>query len=90
VRWAFQTPWPLVLAHLRMIPVLTAEESLLAAARMALGSGRLKRHDAQALHRQWVRQTGRERRARRPAGSLADLAALGIVTTEDEKGGPTP
>jgi hypothetical protein len=85
VRWAFETPWALVLAHLRMIPVLRAEEALHASSTVALGSGTLKRADAKQLQRTWERQTGRSRR-RRATVDPAAVQALGIGIN-DTKGG---
>lgn len=66
--WAFELPWALVEAHLEAIPRLRAEESLIAATRVALGSGTLKRADASAVHRAWSQQAheGRRRVAPRP------------------------
>jgi hypothetical protein len=68
-----------VVRYLRMIPVLTAEESLLSASRIALGSGTMKRGDARALQRAWERQTGRAKRDRRRVADPSAMGALGIA-----------
>ena len=64
--WRHEASWRDVRRCLRMIPVLRAEESLLTAARVAVGSGVMKRADARALQRQWERRTGRPSRRDRP------------------------
>lgn len=80
--WRSTASWRDVRRYLRMIPVLQAEESLMVAARVALGSGVLKRADARALQRQWERRTGRPSRRDRPPTDPRQLAALGIGLEE--------
>lgn len=83
--WRHEASWRDVRRCLRMIPVLQAEESLLTAARVAVGSGVMKRADARALQRQWERRTGRPSRRDRPPSDPAALASLGIGIDQREK-----
>jgi hypothetical protein len=60
------------------IPALTAEESLVASERVALGSGSLDRHDAKQLRRDWRETAFGRVRVKAQKVAPADLAALGI------------
>lgn len=74
-------PLWLVRAYLAMLPRLTAEESLQAAERTAMGSGALKKSAYQSVHRRWVRAAAHGMtRPVRPRGAVdpAALAAMGI------------
>jgi hypothetical protein len=60
------------------IPALTAEESLVASERVALGSGSLDKHDARQLRRAWRETAFGRVRVTPQKAAPADLAALGI------------
>jgi hypothetical protein len=62
-----------------MMPRMQAEESMLAATRVALGGGSLKKDDAARLRRAWEQAASGGRAPRAIKASLADLQALGIV-----------
>lgn len=68
---------------LRAIPRLEARESLLASARIAVGTGSLKKGAAKDIQRRWERDANGGRampRERRPPDPRA-LGALGIKVT---------
>lgn len=60
-------PLALLRASMHMLPRLEAEESILAANRVAMGSGAMKPEDAQRVARGWERQAGAS--LIQPAGS---------------------
>lgn len=66
-----------------MLPRLTAEDSLLAAQRVAVGSGSLKPHDARAIADSWARHLQKRMKAARP--TREDLAAIGIGVRVKER-----
>lgn len=51
--WLAQTPTALVLSSYARIPALEAEQSILAANRIGMGSGTMKPESATALARRW-------------------------------------
>jgi L-alanine-DL-glutamate epimerase-like enolase superfamily enzyme len=65
-----------------------AEESLLEASRIAVGSGALKRHDAMAIQREWQRRMGRESRRHRAKPGSANPAVLSLIgiAVDDSQG----
>jgi hypothetical protein len=67
-----------------MIPRLTAEESLLAAERIAVGVGRLPRHDARALVSRWQRAARAGRERAQPITPVL-LAASGIRVVREPR-----
>ena len=74
-------PSALLSAHVVEMPRLVAEESLQAAARVAVGSGTLKKGKASQLQRNWQRQTASRPPVIRPAsrdGYAVQMAGLGI------------
>lgn len=59
-----------------MMQRLTAEESLVAAERVAVGSGALRVEDARAINRRWRQAAGADIRAR--VATSADFKRAGI------------
>jgi hypothetical protein len=59
---------------------IQAQDSLLWASRLAVGTGRLKQSDASAALRAWRKQAGQGdgRSVRTPAGLMSALAAAGV------------
>jgi hypothetical protein len=86
-------PTPILNAYAAQLPRLSAEESLLAATRVAVGSGSLKKGEGQRIQHQWskaaeqgapvVRSTG-------PAQYAAHMAGLGIGVKKVKKVTPAP
>jgi hypothetical protein len=60
-----------------MLVPLTAEESMLAATRGAVGSGALKQQESQRILTAWERQAGRHEESKAET-VRPDLAGLGI------------
>lgn len=73
-------PIPLLQAHLTMLPRLEAEESIVAAERMAVGSGSMKPAPRRDVVAGWRRaaKVDAARRATDPEGHRALAAAAGI------------
>lgn len=69
-----------------MLPRLTAEESLEAAQRTAVGRVTLKADDRRQIQRRWQSQAGSRPRAVR-APSVEDLARIGVAVTRVPKKG---
>jgi len=81
-----ETPVALVQACAVLLPRLTAEESFLAASRVAVGTGSLAAEDAHGLTAEWARLAERARTSVRRRPSPADLAAIGVQTIEVPRG----
>ena len=64
-------PTCLVLAMQKMIPRLEAEESVLAANRIAVGGGKLKKETAEAIVREWSEHLPKGRKGAPGVGGLA-------------------
>lgn len=74
-------PVPFLNAYADELPRLAAEESLLTAERVAVGSGSLKKGVGHRISDGWVRQTGQRRAVIRPKSRemyRAQMAGLGI------------
>ena len=74
-------PTELLNEYAANLPRLTAEESLLAAERMAVGSGTLKKGKGRQIAEQWRRATGQTRHVLRPSSEemfTAQMGGLGI------------
>ena len=82
---------PLLNAYADELPRLSAEESLQAAERTAVGTGSLKKGVGRRISDGWSRRAGQRAHAIRPkskAMHVAQLAALGIgVKTEPKADG---
>lgn len=70
---------PLFEAYARMVPRLSAQNSLRAATETALGSGAMKKEHAAEIQRGWARAAEPRRRARKATDK--DLASLPIKVT---------
>lgn len=68
-------PFWLVRLYYRMLSRLTAEESLLAAQQVQLGSGVMKQADARSLRQRWVKAAA----PARPKAQKVDFGALGAM-----------
>lgn len=79
---------PLLDVHAEELPRIAAEESLRRASEIALGTGSLRKEDAERLHRSLTRQAaGRVRRSASMDERLMAAAALGIeVVREPARG----
>jgi hypothetical protein len=79
-------PTPILNSYIEQLDPLTAEESLIAAERIAVGTGSLKKGAARRIAAGWQRRTDRHVPRIRPstaASYRAQLAGLGIgVMTE--------
>jgi hypothetical protein len=66
-----------------MLPRLTAEESMLTRERLAVGTGALRKDDAQRIVKDWERQAhgGRRPKVKAAKANPEDLAAMGIAVT---------
>lgn len=79
-------PTPLLNAYADELPRLTAEESLVAAQRTAVGAGSLKKGKARQIADSWNRQAGRGRhvtlrpKTREQWVAMAAGAGVGIKT----------
>lgn len=71
-------PIPLLNAYADNLPRLTAEESLQAAERMAVGSGSLKKGKGKQIAGQWQRATGQTRQVLRPSSKEAYVAQMAM------------
>lgn len=74
-------PPALLNAYIAALPRLTAEESLLAAERVAVGTGSLRRGQARRVAQAWQRATDQQTprvRARGAAEYAAQMAGMGI------------
>lgn len=81
------TPVAVVRAHVRMMPRLEAEESLLVAQRVALGSGSYKKDDARRLTHRWTNQARGPRISESAAAvNPRELAGMGIGFRRRPKG----
>jgi len=78
VLWLTRVPLALVRAHVEMLPRLQAEESLLTARRVAVGSGSMSSKDARSTQADWLRTIEPHTARARQKASPADLAAMGI------------
>ena len=72
-------PVPLLNQYVEALPSLTAEESLVAAERVAVGSGSLKKGLGKQIAGQWQRQTGRTRHVLKPSTKEAYRAQMAIA-----------
>lgn len=78
-------------AYIDALPRLTAEESLLASERVAVGSGSLKRFVARRIQSGWIRQADQRRptmRASGPAEYRAQMAAVGVALKLEKRAEP--
>jgi hypothetical protein len=81
-------PTPFLNAYAEQLPRLTAEESLMAANRVAVGSGSLKKGVGQRIAQGWQRSAGQGAPAIRPKGPAeyaAHMASLGIGVKRQRK-----
>lgn len=81
-------PVPLLNAYASLLPRLVAEESLVAAERIAVGSGTLRPHARRQLLTSWERQTDRLAPRIRPrdrASFEAQMAMAGIPVKREPK-----
>ena len=72
---------PLLNAYAENLPRLTAEESLQAAERTAVGTGSLKKGVGRRITHDWERQTDQKQVVLRPKGAKeyrAAMASMGI------------
>lgn len=72
------TPLAIVRSALKMLPRLTAEESIMASNRMLVGSGAASPEDARAMHRDWSRDATPPRQQSKAKATPKDLSAIGI------------
>jgi hypothetical protein len=86
-----ETPAAVLRACYQMIPRLQAEESLLAAQRVGLGSGSYKKEDARRIVREWQRSARPKGQSLRPAtaasvwGGLLEMMGDRIVRVPTKK-----
>jgi len=81
-------PTPVLNAYAEQLPRLSAEESLLAANRIAVGSGTLKKGEGRRIASSWQRLVGEQRvtvRSTGPAEYAAHMAALGIGVKKERR-----
>jgi hypothetical protein len=81
-------PTPFLNAYAEQLPRLTAEESLMAANRVAVGSGSLKKGVGQRIAQRWLHSAGQMAPAVRPKGPAeyaAHMASLGIGVQKVKK-----
>ena len=81
-------PTPILNAYAEQLPRLTAEESLLAANRTAVGTGSLKKGEGRRVAASWQRLAGEHRavvRSKGPGEYAAHMAALGIGVKKERK-----
>lgn len=74
-------PTPLLNSYAEMAPRLAAEESLLTAERIAVGTGSLRKGVGRRIAHGWERQADQRRIAIRPKGPgeyAATMASVGI------------
>jgi len=84
-------PTPILNAYAEQLPRLSAEESLMAATRTAVGTGSLKKGEGRRITAGWTRGTDQPRLAMRPKGPAeyeAHLAAMGIGVKRERKVNP--
>jgi hypothetical protein len=84
-------PAPLLNAYAAQLPGLVAEESLLAATRVAVGSGSLRKGEGRRLMATWSRTAGQGHPAPRPKGPAeyaARMAVMGIGVKRTRKASP--
>ena len=84
-------PVPLLNEYVENLPRLTAEESLQAAERVAVGSGSLKKGKGRQIAGQWQRATGRTRHVLKPSSKeayVAQMAMQGIAVKKVRISGP--
>ena len=72
-------PTPLLNQYTANLPRLTAEESLLMAERVAVGSGSLKKGKGRQIAGQWHRATGQTRHVLRPKSREAYEAQMAMA-----------
>ena len=72
-------PVPLLSAYIESLSRLTAEESLVAAERVAVGTGSLKRGQGKQIAGQWSRATGQTRHVLRPSSKEAYRAQMAMA-----------
>jgi len=77
--------WQEVMAHLSMIRVLRAEESLRHVTEIAAGNGLIKKAERDAIMSAWRRDSQR-RPGKKKRLMLADLAAPGLPIVEVRRG----
>lgn len=78
MNWLERLPFRIVRACAAMMPRLQAEESLTAVERTAVGTGSLKKEDAQAITRAWARDVAPSSRERVQRITPEALEAIGI------------
>lgn len=84
-------PTSVLNAYAEQLPRLSAEESLLAAQRVAVGSGSLKKGEGRRVAAGWERTAGQARPVLRPKGRAeyeAHMAAAGIAVKRQGKATP--
>jgi hypothetical protein len=81
--WRHEVPLQDINMCLRAIPRLRAQESLVVAQRIAVGTGSMKKGAAGPILRQWKRDAtgGQPRTRERKPANPATLAAMGIRVT---------
>ncbi len=78
-------PWSVVAAHLGMIRVLSAEESLSHVTETAAGMGLIKKHERDQILNSWRRDTRMGEKRHRKT-TLDDLLAPGLPFVEVKRG----
>lgn len=80
-------PTPILNAYAEQLPRLSAEESLLSANRIAVGTGSLKKGEGRRVVAGWSRQVDDRRSVVRPKGPseyAAHMAAMGIGVKREQ------
>lgn len=72
-------PVPLLSAYIDNLPRLTAEESLVAAERIAVGTGSLRKGQGKQIAGQWQRATGQTRQVLKPSSKEAYRAQMAMA-----------
>jgi len=81
-----RTPSAIVLALLAMQPRLEAEESILAANRIAVGGGKLKAEDARRIAQHWSAAANDEQVAKAaPDANALRAAGIAVRTVKRKK-----
>lgn len=81
-------PTRLLLAYAAKLPAISAEESLLAVERAAIGGGLGKSEDRLARLREWQRQAGQATAAKvKDAGMMSKVAQASGIAFRTVKGG---
>jgi hypothetical protein len=84
-------PTPILNAYAEQLPRLSAEESLLFANRIAVGTGSLNKGEGRRIASGWQRIAGEHRavvRSKGPGEYAAHMAALGIGVKREKRAKP--